>query len=286
MDTVNKGLTKEEIYLISKNLEKGKLLKKYPSLSRAFQRLKEDKSFQIAVKRVTLSSANKLFANIKAPYRTILFLRMFCCQRVSFAQIGATLGLTRPAITQTVKRYLPVVFACFLDPTLVDRFEKELKGKVKGPPIVPKLKEVEPLIEKETSERGIKEKKAELVTSFSVLEMLCVLQQKLYRMLQGLEAEIEETDDRITLVQNRNLLIKVSSELRSQIDLYAKLLEKAYNIYAVAEFQRTVLDAIASVSPDLQRKIVEELKNRNAIRSLIEPDVKTATKIKKVFCNA
>lgn len=67
----------------------------------------------------------------------------------------------------------------------------------------------------------------------------------------------------------RDLLVKVSAELRQQMQLRVSILEKLYNAQEVEAFQDAVLNAIAEVSPDVRRSIEDALRRRQPLRRTV-----------------
>jgi len=68
----------------------------------------------------------------------------------------------------------------------------------------------------------------------------------------------------------QDIIIRLSSEIRRQLDLQMKIFELWYQGRAVIEFQQVVLTAIEEVSPELKEKIIRKLQERSAVRSSVE----------------
>jgi transcriptional regulator with XRE-family HTH domain len=68
----------------------------------------------------------------------------------------------------------------------------------------------------------------------------------------------------------QDIIIRLSSEIRRQLDLQMKIFELWYQGRAVIEFQQVVLTAIDEVSPELKDKIIRKLQERRAVRSSVE----------------
>ena len=66
---------------------------------------------------------------------------------------------------------------------------------------------------------------------------------------------------------DRNLTIKIMSEIRGQLNLQLEIFQALYSMKAVQEFQREVLEIIGEIEPDAKRKIVQRLKERSALRA-------------------
>lgn len=80
------------------------------------------------------------------------------------------------------------------------------------------------------------------------------------------EKEIEE----YKFKDPRELALMAMREIRGQIQLQFEIFQGLYDMQAVAEFQKEVLDAIGKCSPELKQQIVEELKKGGALRSILE----------------
>ncbi|MFC1888951.1 hypothetical protein ACFL4G_04260 [Thermodesulfobacteriota bacterium] len=68
----------------------------------------------------------------------------------------------------------------------------------------------------------------------------------------------------------RELALKAMQEIRGQLNLQLDIFKTLYNMAAVAEFQREVLDAIGEASPELRHRIINNLQQAGAIRSTLE----------------
>lgn len=84
--------------------------------------------------------------------------------------------------------------------------------------------------------------------------------------IRGSEKEIEE----YKFKDPRELALMAMREIRGQIQLQFEIFQGLYDMQAVAEFQKEVLDAIGRCSPELKQQIVEELKKGGSIRSILE----------------
>lgn len=83
----------------------------------------------------------------------------------------------------------------------------------------------------------------------------------------GEDRELDVQD--IKFKDPRELAIKAMSEIRGQLSLQLEIFQTLYDIEAVAEFQREVLDAIAEVAPAVQKTIISNLKKRKALRESV-----------------
>lgn len=100
-------------------------------------------------------------------------------------------------------------------------------------------------------------------------------------MVKAVQATIEfkanPSKDNETYLKNiikmvnseKNTAIKACAEIRGQLSLQLEIFQTLYDIEAVAEFQREVLDAIAEVAPAVQKTIINNLKKRKALRESV-----------------
>ena len=68
----------------------------------------------------------------------------------------------------------------------------------------------------------------------------------------------------------RELALKAMQEIRSQMNLQLDIFKTLYDMAAVAEFQKEVLEAIGDASPETRDKIVRNLQERRIVRSTLE----------------
>ena len=67
----------------------------------------------------------------------------------------------------------------------------------------------------------------------------------------------------------RELALKAMAEIRGQLNLQLDIFKTLYDVEAVAEFQRIVLDAIGEVAPDVRNRIINNLKDKRALRGSV-----------------
>ena len=84
--------------------------------------------------------------------------------------------------------------------------------------------------------------------------------------VRGQEEEVAE----YRFKDPRELVLKAMAEIRGQLNLQSEIFKTLYDMAAVAEFQKEVLDAIASVSQETRDKIVHRLQEKRIIRSTID----------------
>jgi predicted transcriptional regulator len=68
----------------------------------------------------------------------------------------------------------------------------------------------------------------------------------------------------------RELAIKAMQEIRGQLNLQLDIFKTLYDMAAVAEFQKEVLEAIGNASPELRDQIVRNLQKGRVVRSTLE----------------
>ena len=67
----------------------------------------------------------------------------------------------------------------------------------------------------------------------------------------------------------RELALKAMQEIRGQLGLQLDIFKTLYDVQAIAEFQREVLNAIGEVSPDVRDRIIQRLKESRALRGAV-----------------
>ncbi len=68
----------------------------------------------------------------------------------------------------------------------------------------------------------------------------------------------------------RELALKAMQEIRGQLNLQLDIFKTLYDMAAVAEFQKEVLEAIENASPELRDQIVRNLQKGRVVRSTLE----------------
>jgi Asp-tRNA(Asn)/Glu-tRNA(Gln) amidotransferase B subunit len=67
----------------------------------------------------------------------------------------------------------------------------------------------------------------------------------------------------------RELALKAMQEIRGQLGLQLDIFKTLYDVQAIAEFQKEVLNAIGEVSPDVRDRIIRRLKESRALRGTV-----------------
>jgi hypothetical protein len=101
-------------------------------------------------------------------------------------------------------------------------------------------------------------------------EALRILESQVRKVKAGNDSEGEITDYKFK--DPRELALKAMAEIRGQLKLQLDIFHALFDMSAVAEFQKEVLEAIGGVSPEAREKIIWALQERRAIRSTLEFD--------------
>ncbi len=90
--------------------------------------------------------------------------------------------------------------------------------------------------------------------------------------MDGDEAKREEAFKKLGdgVKDPRELALKAMQEIRGQLKLQLEIFQALYDMQAVAEFQKEVLEAIEDASPETRDRIIYNLKEKRAIRSTLE----------------
>ncbi len=97
-------------------------------------------------------------------------------------------------------------------------------------------------------------------------EALQILESQVRRVkVKGTEEEITE----YRFKDPRELALKAMAEIRGQLGLQLNIFQALYDMNAVAEFQKEVLNAIGEESPETRQRIIHALQSRRAIRSAL-----------------
>jgi AcrR family transcriptional regulator len=98
-------------------------------------------------------------------------------------------------------------------------------------------------------------------------EALQILESQVRKVkVRGSEEEITE----YKFKDPRELALKAMGEIRGQLNLQLEIFRALYDMSAVAEFQKEVLESIKEVAPDVRDKIIFNLQKRRAIRSTLD----------------
>jgi len=103
---------------------------------------------------------------------------------------------------------------------------------------------------------------------------------EIQRLVEAASIKLKEKHKELTLAEarnyleqiveefykNRDTIFRASAEIREQIRLQLDIFKVWFSHQAVQDFQRIVLDAVNSASPDLRDRIINELRNKRVIR--------------------
>lgn len=92
---------------------------------------------------------------------------------------------------------------------------------------------------------------------FSLLSTSFGSEQEIRTRVQGMVKEI---------FGDQTVALRACAEIRQQLELQLEVFRTLYDLQEVESFQKEVLDAIESVSPELRKTIVRRLKERRALR--------------------
>ncbi|MBE9572147.1 MAG: hypothetical protein IMF11_16080 [Proteobacteria bacterium] len=95
--------------------------------------------------------------------------------------------------------------------------------------------------------------------------------------LQVLESQVrkvrigktEKFVEKFKFKDPRELAIKAMAEIRGQLNLQLEIFKTLYDMDAIAEFQREVLNTIGEVAPDVRDRIIQRLKEGRSLRSAV-----------------
>lgn len=102
-------------------------------------------------------------------------------------------------------------------------------------------------------------------------EALRIMESQVKKVKHGRGKDAEEITE-YHIKDPRELIIRVMGEIRGQLSLQLDIFRTLYDMEAVAEFQKEVLDAIGEVDEETRNKIVERLKERRALRGTVTLD--------------
>jgi predicted transcriptional regulator len=100
---------------------------------------------------------------------------------------------------------------------------------------------------------------------------LQILESQVKKVKRGSKKDAEEVLE-YRLKDPRELALKAMAEIRGQLGLQLDIFKTLYDVEAIAEFQREVLDAIGEESSHVREKIVSRLKERRALRGSLSID--------------
>lgn len=104
-------------------------------------------------------------------------------------------------------------------------------------------------------------------------EALQILESQVKKVRIGINKDGEEEFVKEYKIKDpRELALKAMAEIRGQINLQLEIFQALYDMKAVEEFQKEVLEAIGSVDIEVRNAIITELQKKRAIRAAISFD--------------
>jgi hypothetical protein len=102
-------------------------------------------------------------------------------------------------------------------------------------------------------------------------EALQILEGQVRKVKIGRGKDAEEVTE-YRFKDPRELALKAMQEIRGQLALQLDIFKTLYDVEAVAQFQKEVLNAIGEVSRDVRDKIIQRLKESRALRQSVSID--------------
>lgn len=88
-----------------------------------------------------------------------------------------------------------------------------------------------------------------------------------YKAAQG-----KKLPEGMTIDQPWRVIFRAMKEIREQLELQLEIYQCLFDTKAVAEFQDEVLDTIKGVSPEIRQVIIERLRQKRAVRAVVQFD--------------
>ena len=86
----------------------------------------------------------------------------------------------------------------------------------------------------------------------------------------GKAQEEADKQDGAARIQFQKIIIELSAEVRRQLDSQIKIFELWHDTRTIQEFHEEILNILEEVKPGLKNEIIDRLKSRRAIRSLVK----------------
>lgn len=87
--------------------------------------------------------------------------------------------------------------------------------------------------------------------------------------LQNINRKANNLLDTAIAAEDHGTALNAMREIRGQLSLQLEVFKTLYDIQAIADFQREVLDAIGEVNPDVRDRIIRRLKEGRALRAAV-----------------
>jgi DNA-binding transcriptional regulator GbsR (MarR family) len=94
------------------------------------------------------------------------------------------------------------------------------------------------------------------------------------RLMKVIEGDQEELKKIAPLLGGKSgpieAAVKIKAEIRQQLRLQLEIFQALYDMQAVAEFQKEVLEAIGNAEPEVRDRIIQNLTKARALRSTFD----------------
>jgi hypothetical protein len=87
--------------------------------------------------------------------------------------------------------------------------------------------------------------------------------------LQNINRKANDLLDTAIAAEDHGTALNAMREIRGQLSLQLDIFKTLYDVQAIADFQREVLEAIGETAPDVRERIIRRLKEGRAIRAAV-----------------
>ena len=87
--------------------------------------------------------------------------------------------------------------------------------------------------------------------------------------LQNINRKANDLLDTAIAAEDHGTALNAMREIRGQLTLQLEVFKTLYDVQAIADFQREVLEAIGETAPDVRDRIIQRLKEGRALRSAL-----------------
>jgi len=87
--------------------------------------------------------------------------------------------------------------------------------------------------------------------------------------LQNINRKANDLLDTAIAAEDHGTALNAMREIRGQLTLQLEVFKTLYDVQAIADFQREVLEAIGETAPDVRDRIIQRLKEGRALRSAV-----------------
>jgi len=100
------------------------------------------------------------------------------------------------------------------------------------------------------------------------IEALWILESQVKEVMKGGKGKDVEFVKEYRMKDPREIALRAMAEIRGQLNLQLDIFKTLYDLEAVQEFQKEVLETIGEVDQYVRREIIERLKEKRAVRSI------------------